>query len=453
MSSSTSESAPLTTPRGLSGVPPPSPLKSKGGGGIAPEARMLVSGTDTFGGVDVENGEEEEDERDEERRQSLQIPLSHSPASMSSPLSSSQPSSGLQHPLLTSLQPYIVPLDPSSRFVDLVEIAEGESGSVFAARAASTGSQVEVQPQEGTDRSIPAGTSHVAIKRIPLPPLSTSPSLSDDSPLSSKLASLLHELMLLRNLEHEHLLLLDGVYVGPGADDEDSPEPASVLDTSLWIRMELMERSLADVVGLVGEGLALQERMVGRFSSDVLLGLEYLQKQHIAHRDVRSDNLLLNAGGVVKLADFSNAIRVTRNAPTVTGAVGVVYWQAPEMRAGPYNALKVDVWSLGATVWELAETVPPFSMPASPSTQTTFSVQSARHVGSQWPPLTHPEHYSRVFHEFLKLCGREAAGRPGPGELLNTPFIRNACGRAVILQLLSQCRSIEESMVAREAES
>ncbi|KIJ61266.1 hypothetical protein HYDPIDRAFT_116285 [Hydnomerulius pinastri MD-312] len=446
MSIWTSSSAPLAAPKGLSGVPPPSSLKGRGGGGLAPEARMLVWGMDTFGATGIGN-EEEEDEGGEERRQSPQIPLSHSPASMSFPLSSSRPSGGLQHPLLTSLQPYIVPLDPSSRFVDLIKIAEGESGSVFAARAASTSSQVEVQPHEGTVRSIPAGTSHVAIKQIPLPPLSTSPSLSDDSPLSSKLASLLHELVLLKNLEHEHLLLPDGVYVGPGADDDGSPEPASALDTSLWIRMELMERSLADVVGLVGEGLGLQERMMGRFSSDVLLGLEYLQRQHIAHRDLRSDNLLLNAGGVVKLADFSSAIRVTRDAPTVTGAIGVVYWQAPEMRIGPYDALRVDVWSLGATVWELAETVPPFS------TQTTFSVQSARRIGSQWPPLKHPEHYSRGFHDFLKLCGREAARRPGPRELLNTPFIRNACGRAAILQLLSQCRSIEELMVAREAGS
>jgi len=82
----------------------------------------------------------------------------------------------------------------------------------------------------------------------------------------------------------------------------------------------------------------------------VLLALEYLQKQHIAHRDVRSDNLLLNKDGVLKigllyhlrlflrlininiqllinLADFSNAVQVTPEAPVCTGAAGVIYWQ------------------------------------------------------------------------------------------------------------------------------
>lgn len=36
----------------------------------------------------------------------------------------------------------------------------------------------------------------------------------------------------------------------------------------------------------------------------VLLALEYLQKHHIAHRDVRSDNLLLNASGIVKVGKW-----------------------------------------------------------------------------------------------------------------------------------------------------
>ncbi|KAI6022915.1 hypothetical protein BKA83DRAFT_4270702 [Pisolithus microcarpus] len=447
------ESAPLPTPKGTL-VPPPPPPKGKG---IAPEARMLGSMTDTFGGWYTRSVWS--------RTSSVAPSLSSAATSWSRPRSSvasspqtviQQPSTAVPHPLLAPLHAFISPVDPSTRFTDLVEIAEGESGS----------SRHLLAPPLGTERPIPAGMSHVAIKRIALPrapsvtssngegSITANPTVSagaGESLLSIKIASLLHELTLLKNLEHEHILLLDGVYAHTGADvneGEDnlgeypSASTAIALDTSLWIRMELMERSLADVIALVAEGLALQERILGRFTSDVLLGLDYLQKQ--------PTNLLLNVAGVVKIADFSNAIRVPENAPMVTGAVGVIYWQAPEMRTGPYDALKVDVWSVGATVWELVETVPPFSIPASPSSQTVFLPPNSNHLGLQWPPLSHPGHYSKGFHEFLRLCGMDAATRPCPEELLNTQFIRNACGRAVIRQLHAQCRSMEEAIVARE---
>ncbi|KAG1732620.1 uncharacterized protein EDB91DRAFT_1151105 [Suillus paluster] len=377
---STTESTPLVTPKLQL---PPSPLRDKS---FAPEAALLTSMTDTFGGR----------ESDSEEGFMLTIPkvqshLQRLPAWVAD--------------TVAPLSEFIVDVDPQEYFADLQEIAEGESGSVYASRV--------VCPQ--STLSIPPETTHVAIKTIPVQPS-----------ISPKLQDLRQEMELMRGVHHEHVLRMDAFYV-------------NVVDDSLWIRMELMERSLADVVGLVCEGLSLQERMIARFASDVLLALEYLQKHQIAHRDVRSDNLLLNASGIVKIADFSNAVRVTRNSPMCFGAVGVIYWQAPEMRVGAYNALKVDIWSLGATVWELAQTEPPFA-----------DVQDPRQIGAQWPALRQPELYSRAFHDFLRLCSRPSVSRPNANELLNTPFIRNACGRAVNVQLLSQCRAIEEHVLQRE---
>jgi serine/threonine protein kinase len=367
---------------------PPSPLRDKS---FAPEAALLTSTTDTFG---VGGRDSDSDDGF-----TLSLPKAHS---------QSQRLPGWIADAVSPLSEFMVDVDPQEYFADLQEIAEGESGSVYAARLVCPPNTL----------SLPLGTTHVAIKAIAIHPA-----------VSPKLQDLSHEMELMRGVHHDHVLRMDAFYV-------------NLVDDSVWIRMELMERSLADVVGLVGEGLSLQERMIARFASDVLLALEYLQKHHIAHRDVRSDNLLLNASGIVKVADFSNAVRVTRNSPMCFGAVGVIYWQAPEMRVGAYNALKVDIWSLGATVWELAQTEPPFA-----------DVQDPRQIGVQWPPLRQPELYSRGFHEFLKLCSRPYGSRPNPNELVNTPFIRNACGRAVNVQLLSQCRAIEEHMLQRESES
>ena len=64
----------------------------------------------------------------------------------------------------------------------------------------------------------------------------------------------------------------------------------------------------------------------------MLGALDHLQSKGIAHRDLRSDNLLVNRDGVVKLADFTSAVQVARINPIVSDQAGVIYWQAPEMR-------------------------------------------------------------------------------------------------------------------------
>lgn len=83
----------------------------------------------------------------------------------------------------------------------------------------------------------------------------------------------------------------------------------------------------------------------------MLHALEFLQKHRIAHRDVRSDNLLLNSLGVLKLselpywpihdkraemvnlADFSNAVVLPKESSLRSDPAGVIFWQAPEMRS------------------------------------------------------------------------------------------------------------------------
>jgi serine/threonine-protein kinase CLA4 len=78
-----------------------------------------------------------------------------------------------------------------------------------------------------------------------------------------------------------------------------------------------------------------------------------------------------------------------------------------------YDPLKVDVWSLGATTWELVHGNPPFE-----------DVKDTRDiVGGQLPPVREPEAFSRTFHDFLQSCSQPAASRPDPDELLDVRFL------------------------------
>lgn len=125
---------------------------------------------------------------------------------------------------------------------------------------------------------------------------------------------------------------------------------------------------------------------------------------------------------------------VTPESPTCTGFVGVIYWQAPEVRAyvhqlpfriffhrlspvfffysGAYNPMKVDIWSLGATVWEMAESTPPF-----------HDAVSTIDLRDRWPPLTRAGEFSRSLHDFLTLCSNPVASRPDSSVLLQVRHI------------------------------
>ncbi|PCH43123.1 kinase-like protein [Wolfiporia cocos MD-104 SS10] len=303
-------------------------------------------------------------------------------------------------------------IDPRSLFGDLREIGEGESGSVYAARVIVAPPSASGSAQGSREQN----ASYVAIKNVPL--------LPNGSP---KLVDLQRELSLMKNVRHENVLSMEAVYV-------------DLVEDGLWIKMELMELSLADVLMLAEEGIVMEEKSIARCTRDILQALSYLQSLGIAHRDLRSDNLLVNREGVVKIADFSSAVQVSRDEPIRSDPAGVIYWQPPEMRMGSYNALKVDVWSLGATVWEMAQAEPPFSDLADP-----------QQMAYRWPPLSQPNMYSRSFHDFLDSCSQPSSLRPNPDELLKTSFVRSASGRQAVVQLLAECRAIEGRIARRQS--
>lgn len=117
--------------------------------------------------------------------------------------------------------------------------------------------------------------------------------------------------------------------------------------------------------GSVGSALRkhgrFEEMVIKSFTRQVLDGLAYLHSCGILHRDLKSDNLLIDLDGVCKISDFGIS-KKSRNIYTNDAEMsmqGTIFWMAPEVihnviaNAKQGYSAKVDIWSLGCVVLEM----------------------------------------------------------------------------------------------------
>lgn len=89
--------------------------------------------------------------------------------------------------------------------------------------------------------------------------------------------------------------------------------------------------------------------------------MDYLHSQVVIHRDIKGANILTTKDGVVKLADFGVATKLTDTEKSNSGT-GSPYWMAPEViEMSGQVTTACDIWSLGCTVIELLTSNPPYS--------------------------------------------------------------------------------------------
>lgn len=262
------------------------------------------------------------------------------------------------------------------------KLGQGASGSVY----------------EGIDKR--TGTK-VAIKQI-------------DLSQQPRKELIVNEVLIMKDTKHENIVkYYDSYLVGK----------------ELWVVMELMQGgTLTDII----EAGEFTEPQIAAIARETLRALENLHERNIIHRDIKSDNLLLDQQGHVKLTDFGFCAKLTKEQGKRATMVGTPYWMAPEIiKQQPYGN-RVDVWSLGIMTIEMVEGEPPYL-----DEEPLKALYLIATHGS--PELSDPAGASAELKDFLKLSLQlDPELRPSASELLKHPFMAKAAPPEDLLELLNE---------------
>jgi len=264
--------------------------------------------------------------------------------------------------------------DPNKLYLNLTKIGEGAAGEVFLAVDAKTNEKV-------------------AIKKMPLN--------------AQNVKLLTSEIHIMKESTHPNIVrYLDSFRV----------------EDKLWVAMEYMGGGCLTEILEQFEDVQMSEGNIAWVCQETLKGLAYIHSLHRIHRDIKSDNILLGSRGEVKIADFGYAAQLTQQKTKRQTIVGTPYWMAPELIRGQEYDTKVDIWSLGIMIMEMAEGEPPYM--EFPPLRALFLITT-----KGIPDLKEPSKWTQNFQNFVSLClEKDPSQRPDANELLKHPFIKTSTG-------------------------
>lgn len=91
----------------------------------------------------------------------------------------------------------------------------------------------------------------------------------------------------------------------------------------------------------------------------VCQGIAAAHEQHIIHRDIKPQNMIISKDGKVKVADFGIA-RAVSSQTIGSNVMGSVHYFSPEQARGGYSDERSDIYSLGITMYEMVTGRLPF---------------------------------------------------------------------------------------------
>lgn len=148
------------------------------------------------------------------------------------------------------------------------------------------------------------------------------------------------EILVLRRLDHPNVVKLEGLVT-------------SRMSCSLYLVFQYMDHDLA---GLASSPLVnFSQPEVKCLMRQLLSGMEHCHSRGVLHRDIKGSNLLIDDGGVLKIADFGLATIFDPNHKrAMTSRVVTLWYRAPELLLGATDyGVGIDLWSAGCILAEL----------------------------------------------------------------------------------------------------
>lgn len=213
------------------------------------------------------------------------------------------------------------------------------------------------------------------------------------------MASLREEINILQKLRHQNIILMLDWF-------ETKTEFGVVTEYAQGELFEILE-----------EDGKLSEEQIRKIAIQVAQALQYLHQNRIIHRDMKPQNILIGAEGVVKLCDFGFARAMSTSTIVLTSIKGTPLYMAPELvQEQPYNH-SVDLWSFGIILYELFAGQPPF--------YTNQLAALVRLIVKK--DVKYPDNMSEDFKSFLSgLLIKEPEKRMRWSDIMEHPFLQKS---------------------------
>jgi serine/threonine protein kinase len=281
--------------------------------------------------------------------------------------------------------------NPLKLYVNLEKCGEGAAGEVFLATEVATERSVAI-------KKMTLGKDNVKLMITEIAIMKTSPHFSI--------------------IEYIDSFIVDG--------------------TQLWVVMEYMDGGCLTDLLEEYPAVKLNELHIAYICKQTLSALQYLHTMNRIHRDIKSDNMLLNLKGEVKLADFGYAAQVTQEKAKRTTIVGTPYWMAPEVIRGQDYTFKVDIWSLGKMVMEMIEGEPPYM--EHPPLRALFLITT-----KGIPGIQNPDDWSLDCRNFLSTAlDIDVDKRADASTLLKHPFLQKTATPSELIEVILKARTANE---------